>query len=105
MQATPLSTYPVTVGQRQIYVFNGTGPKSYSQTTGDVISFPPGFYADMVNGAVAVSKNYVARAIPSAIGFRPTWQFKWYSSAGTEVSNATDLSAESVQFEAIGGNF
>lgn len=107
MQANILGPYPVTTGQREAFVFYGTGPASYSQTTGDAILLPNGIYLDAVNGAMSVSKTYYTRVYPSAVGTtRASWVIKWYVVAtAAEVANAVDLSAESIQFEAFGGTF
>lgn len=97
------------IGQREIFTLYGTGPASYSQTTGDSISLPNGLYIDTVlgNGVMSVSKTYFVRAYPSAVGTtRSTWTLKWFVvSTGAEVTNATNLSAESVQFAVLGGEF
>jgi hypothetical protein len=108
MQGTIQKGYEggIEVGQRVIYVLTGTGPTSYSQTTGDVITPPSGFYIDYAAASSTVSKTYSLRAIPSAGGSRATWQFKWYViSTGAEVANAVNLSAETVQFVLLGGAF
>jgi hypothetical protein len=53
-----------------------------------------------------VSKTYFLRAYPSALGGRAAWTYKWYvTSTAAEVANAVNLSAESVQFVMIGGEF
>lgn len=106
MQAT-LVYPPEKVGQREILVVNGTGPASYSQTNGDAILLPPGLYIDWVpSGGLTVSKTYYVRAYPSALGQRSAWTLKWYvTSTAAEVAGAVNLSAESVQFIMIGGEF
>lgn len=98
------------VGQRQLFTVYGTGPKSYSQTTGDVLSLGPGKYIDDVIGVdyrQTVSKTYFVRATYSVAGTsRATWALHWYAtSGGAEVSNAVDLSGESIQFTILGGEF
>jgi len=106
MQAT-LVYPPEKIGQRELLVANGTGPKSYSQTTGDAILLPPGLYIDWVSsGGLTVSKTYYTRAYPAALGGRAAWTFKWYVTAtAAEVAGAVDLSAEQLQFIMIGGEF
>lgn len=108
MNVTQDARYPAAVGQRQFYLFSASGPSSYSQTTSDPVNLPAGIYLDFIEGCQTVSKTYTLRFFPSVTGSgsRPTWVAKWYTiSTGSEVSNAVDLSAEKVQFLAIGGNF
>jgi hypothetical protein len=103
----PTFVYPPQhVGEMEIFLLTGVGPSSYSQTTGDVIKNPgtgENLYA--VAECVTLSKTYVLRPYPSAVNsLRPTWTWKWYTqSSGSEVSNGVDLSAEKVQFMALGG--
>lgn len=108
MQGTIVKGYEgsIEIGQRALYVMYGSGPASYSQTTGDALTPPAGFYVDFVEGSMSVSKTYFVRAFPSAVGSRATWTFKWYvTSGGAEVANAVNLSTESVQFLLVGGAF
>lgn len=97
----------LTVGQRQLEVFNAIGPTSYSQSTGDALSLPTGLYLDYVAPTMTVSKTYEVRFFPSAVNTsRATWTAKWYViSTGAEVTNATNLSAESIQTMALSGEF
>lgn len=100
--------YPVRTGQRELLVLFGTGPSSYNQTTGDPVTVAsPGVYLDAVNQAMTVSKTYEVRFYPSATNTtRASWVAKWYViSTGAEVTNAVDLSAEKIQFSAMGGEF
>lgn len=106
MQLTFLYGYPDKVGRRQIFCGFATGPKSYSQTTGDPVTIPPfQNYVDCLFPAMTVSKTYEVRFYPSGTGPRQTWTAKWYTVAGAEVANATDLSAESVQVGGFGGSY
>ena len=97
----------LSVGQRQKFTYRGTGPKSYNQTTGDVISLPYGVYLDDVYPCMDTTHTYFLIPYPSAVNTtRATWSFKWFTAAGmTEVANATDLSSFSVQFGAFAGEF
>jgi len=102
----------ITVGQRVLFNFSGSGPTSYSNVesnagTGDVIVFPFGIYADNVVPCMSKSGNFVLFAFPSAIGTtRATWSFKWRNVSNFgEVANGTNLSAEQVDFTVLGGNF
>jgi hypothetical protein len=104
MQLTLLKGYPDFVGKRAIFVGYGTGPASYSQTTGDVVAFPlTNWYIDSIDsGTMTVSGTYFVRAQPAGVGARQAWTLHWFAtSGGAEVSNATNLSAEKLQ---IGGN-
>jgi hypothetical protein len=99
--------YPDYIGKRLAFCGSYTGPKSYA-TGGDPIQLP-GFqnYIDNIenSGCLSVSGTYIIRAIPSAAGPRATWKVKWYTAAApqTEVSAATDLSAESFVLSGLGG--
>ena len=97
----------LSVGQRQKFTYKGTGPKSYSQTTGDIITLPFGVYLDDVYPCMDTTGTYLLVPYPSAVDTtRATWTFKWFTAAGmTQVANATDLSSFSVQFGAFGGEF
>jgi hypothetical protein len=102
-----LHGYPDYVGKRFIFASNYTGPKSYA-TGGDPVTLP-GFqnYIDSIENSagLSVSGTYIFRAIPSAPGPRATWKLKWYTAAApqTEVSAATDLSAETFIVSGTGG--
>ena len=103
MQLTLLKGYPDFVGKRATFVGFGTGPASYSQTTGDVIQFPlTNWYIDAINGSpMTVSGTYFVRPQPAGTGARQAWTLHWFvTSSGNEVGNATNLSAEKLQ---IGG--
>lgn len=115
MQLTLLSGYPDMVGRRRIFCGYGTGPSSYSKTTGDVIT-PIGYdtYLDIVFPTpIDPTGNFYAVAVPSAVGQRATWTLHWYYApqntvSGTpnaEVSNGTNLSTYSLQVGAFGGQY
>lgn len=108
MTLTLLPGYPDRIGKRFAWVGNANGPAAYE--TGGVAIALPGFqnYIDAINASMmSVSGTYVMRAIPSAAGKRPTWKLKWYTAAApqTEVTNATVLSAETVQLSGFGGTY
>lgn len=120
MNTSYVLTQPVSYGEIRPAVLVGSGPTSYSQTTGDVIANPAaGDYIYAVMAAMAKSKNYFVVAFPSATGVGQIraggasasasgWTFKWYNVApatgiGSEVTNATNLSAETVQFGVLVG--
>lgn len=107
MQLTLLHGYPDLIGKRYAFVGYGTGPASYSRTTGDAIALPSfQNYIDAINGATSVSGTYEVRAVPSIVGPRATWALHWYVIAtGAEVANAVDLSAEKVQLSGFGGTY
>jgi hypothetical protein len=91
------------IGQREILCIYGTGPSSYSPTTGDLLSLSPGIYVDTILGeTLTVSKNYKIVPFPSAVATtRATWGFKWYyagsASQGQGVVGAVIASAGSGQ--------
>ena len=100
--------YPEFVGRRALIVGSATGPTSYSQTTGDVVSLTlPNWYIDAIAGeAQTVSGTYIVRFRPAGTGPRQAWSAHWYAtSGGAEVSNAVDLSAEKIQVGAFVGQF
>lgn len=110
MQLTGLKGYPDFVGKRATFVGFGTGPASYNQTTGDVVTLPmPNWYIDALNcgGTMTVSGTYFVRAWSSSgIGPRQTWALRWYvSSGGAEVSASTNLSAEKLQISLSVGQY
>lgn len=109
MQARTSKGYAggLSVGQRQKFTFFGSGPTSYSQTTGDVIVPPYGVYIDDIYPCMDTTHTYFLIPYPNAVATtRATWSFKWFTAAGmTEVANATDLSGFSVQFGAFAGEF
>ena len=114
MQPTIIRGYDggIAVGQREAFVLTGSGPTSYSNIgsssgTGDVITAPFGVYIDAVVPVLTKSGTYYLIPFPSAVNTtRATWAFRWFvTSTMAEVANTTNLSAESVQFLAFGGNF
>ena len=99
--------YPDYIGKRYAFCGKYTGPKSYS-TGGDTVTLPGlNNYIDSIENSagLSVSGTYIFRAIPSVSGARATWKLKWYTAAApqTEVSAATDLSAETFIVSGIGG--
>lgn len=103
--------YPDYVGKRFTFAGNYVGPTSYTNTsniatTGDPFQLP-GFqnYIDALDfSSVSVSGTYLVRFRPSGAGPRATWKAVWYTiSSGTEVTNATNLSAETVIVKGLGG--
>lgn len=106
MNLTLLKGYPDAIGKRKAWVGFGNGPKSYSQTTGDVLTIPIfQFYIDAVFGdVISVSKTYEVIPYPAGSGPRQVWTLKWFVVAtGAEVANAVDLSAEVIQIGGFGG--
>jgi len=101
--------YPDKVGKREIFCVSVKGPSSYVNTSTFATSGDPfgtnalgfGRYIDIVFEAMSISGTYIVRGVPAATGNRSLWNLHWFTaSSGTEVSNTTNLSAESVQ---IGG--
>lgn len=108
MQLSIPSAYAggIAIGQRKLYAFNASGPSSYSQTTGDAVVPPINEYVDAMPPCMTVSKNYQVWFYPSAVGTtRASWVAKWYTTAGAEVGNGVNLSAENIQSFFIGGEF
>lgn len=110
MQLTGLKGYPDFVGKRATFVGFGSGPASYSATTGDVVTLPmPNWYIDALDcgGTLSVSGNFFVRAWSSTgTGARQSWSLRWFNTSNsTEVSNSTNLSAEKVQIGAFVGQY
>lgn len=109
MQLTLLNGYPDLVGKRAIWSGYGTGPTSYTggTTGGDTITgLPFQFYIDAIFCAVAVSGTYVVLGQRSKTGHRATFKLRWFTLVGmTEVTNATDLSAEKINLSGFGGSY
>lgn len=109
MQLTFLKGYPDYVGKRFIWAGYGNGPSSYVQVTatggGDPIVLPRfDNYVDTCGGGISVSRTYLVRAIPVAVGNRPTFRLQWVViSTGNEVAAAVNLSTEQVQLYGFGG--
>ena len=101
--------YPIHVGNRQIFVGTGSGPKLYDATNGDAlsVSFIP-FFIDSVIGApvISASGNYIVVPKPITTGKGSTWALYWYRlnlATGAWTAASGDLSAETVQLSVIGG--
>lgn len=110
MNITYFQGYPDRVGRRFNWAGYGNGPASYT-TGGDPVALP-GFQEQIdtvdTNGILTVSGTYTVRAIPSiGNGPRRTWKLKWYTAAApqTEVSAATNLSAEVLVISGKGGTY
>ena len=101
--------YPDRVGKRFIWCGSYTGPTSYV-AGGDPIALPTfDNFIDSINssGQLSVSGTYIIRAIESIAGARATWKLKWYTAAApqTEVTAATNLSAETFILSGYGGTY
>ena len=116
MILTLLHGYPDYIGKRWAFCGSGKGPKSYIQKTGTATTAEGGGdpiqavrfqnYFDVVFPAMSLSGTYAVYPFPVASGARQTWALKWVTiSTGTEVSAATDLSAETVQLAGFGGDY
>jgi hypothetical protein len=111
MQITMLKGYPDAIGRRKVIVGYGSGPASYLGGAGNgdqITGLPFQFYIDVVSGPnISQSGNYIAIATYSAVGARATWKLRYFafstSGVGSEVANATNLSAEKFQVTIIGG--
>lgn len=98
---------------REVWELYASGPKSYNTTTGDPVNGPSSgsFMSAPCGNAYSKSGTYEVQFIPVATNtLRPGWVARWMTRATTsvaslEVANATDLSAETIQFCAVGGEF
>ena len=108
----------VQIGDLKPAILLGTnGPSSYSQTTRDPVSNPgSGEYIAFPMSAITLSKNYRVAFYPLAVGqiragapsaSQSGWVAQWFNNTttagtvGAEVTAATNLSAEQVQFGAF----
>lgn len=114
MQTAYVGSQPVEFGDLKPCTLLGTlGPTSYSQTAGDPVSNPaPGDYISVpFGGLLTVSLNYIVNFAPLAVNdiragsvssSQSGWVAYWYvASTGAPVPNATNLSAESLEFGAL----
>jgi len=108
MQLTCLSGYRDLIGRREVFCGYGTGPTSYSQTTGDVL-LVPGYekYIDTVTEASQdPTGTYYAVGRPSVVGARATWSLHWFlCSNSLEVANGVNLSTYSLQVSGLMGAY
>jgi hypothetical protein len=109
---TPVK-YPNWIGNRQIYVGTATGPSSYNQTTGDVVTvnFSP-FNIDAVLGvAVTTDNSYIGIPVPIATGNSQGWTIFWFSfvatvggtPAWTALGSGASIATKNVQLTVVGG--
>jgi hypothetical protein len=109
MQLTLLKGYPDFVGKRATFVGFGSGPASYSPTTGDLITLPmPNFYIDAIAGGTinSVSGLNFAKVQPSGVGPRMKWTLFWFvTSTGAPVGSGVSLATEQLQFGGFCGQY
>ncbi len=109
MDITLYQGYPDKVGRRFIWAGYSAGPSSY--ITGGVSVELPGYQNQIdsidSSSSLSVSGTYFYRAIPSGPGPRATWKLQMFTAAApqTEVSNATDLSAQTISISGKGGSY
>jgi hypothetical protein len=77
-----------------------TGPKSYVNGTGELLN-PAAFGCPnnllFAAGSITVSGTYYGMCRPAAASGYTKWYLQYFTSSnGNEVTNATDLSAESI---------
>lgn len=107
MDITLYHGYPDLVGKRSMWAGYGS-PGVYATGGVSINILAYQYYIDSVDssGILSVSGNYWGRAIPSGKGPRATWKFKLYAVGSfTEVTNATDLSAETFVLSGKGGTY
>jgi hypothetical protein len=122
----PLLGYPTDIGNKHLSIFDHVGPKSYanigtSSGAGDVINASDigwgGFdRLSPIFGGYSLSGTYIVKMFTGHTtttptitqGNQTTRTVQWFTTSAafgaisTEVTNATDLSAEVIRFEAIG---
>jgi len=99
--------YPDFVGRRAIFVGNGAGPVSSSNTVGDPITLAlPNYYIDAILDGASTDGTTFMQAFPNAVGPRATWTAFYYSASGpTAPLNATNLSGKTFVVSALVGQF
>lgn len=123
---TPLLGYPTDFGNKHYEIFDHLGPASYanigtSSGKGDIIKATDlgwgGF--DRLSpsyGSYSFTGNYFVKVFTNSSGTTPSITqgnqtqrvLQWFTTSAafgavsTEVTNATNLSAEKVRFEAVG---
>jgi hypothetical protein len=98
--------YPDFVGRRALFVGNGPGPAVSSRTVGDIVSLAlPNYYIDAVLDGASTDGLYYIQAFPTAVGPRASWSVFYFTSAGAQVTNATNLSGSTFVISAIVGQF
>lgn len=113
MSDTKLAVF--TIGQGRAIPDDHAGPKSYTtggETFGNSnsqtgISILGLGILDNVIGGPSLSGNYFVYAIPSGAGERKTFKLVWVTATTgipttTQVTNGTDLSAETVRLLVVG---
>jgi len=108
MILTMLNGYPDYIGYRQAFAGYGSGPASYSQTTGDVVTLSNNRrFIDVIQGwQLSQSGTYYVRPWLQVTGERQTWTLLWYVTAtNAQVANGVNLSAETVQLFGTCGQF
>lgn len=125
----PLLGYPTDIGNKHLIVFDHKGPTSYanigtSSGAGDVINaadlgwggFDTFKAASAATSSYSMSGTYIVKIFTGHTTTTPTFTqgiqnvrtLQWFTTSAafgtisTEVTNATDLSAEVVRLEAIG---
>jgi hypothetical protein len=96
---------------KPVLLLGTNGPTSYSNVTRDPVANPgAGQYIEFPMQAITLSKSYEVTFYPLGTGLREGsasasqsgWVALWrVATSGAEVSNATNLSAESVVFGAF----
>jgi hypothetical protein len=97
----------LSVGQRQFWVRNGSGPTSAptGASNADTILVPPGQYLDEVSPCLDTTGTILAIPFPSAVGTtRATWKFLYYTAVGMTLATG-NLSTYNFQFGTWGGEF
>jgi hypothetical protein len=96
--------YPDYVGRRSIFVGSGPGPAVSSRTVGDPVSLAlSSWYIDSVLSGASIDGLYYIQAFPSQIGPRGTWNLFYFTAAGAQVTNATNLSGSTFVISAFVG--
>jgi hypothetical protein len=99
--------YQDDAGVRRRVVGNYTGPTSYAQATGDVITAAQlglgkveAFNASNIPCDSSSANNRIVNYLIASDG--SSVEVHWFTALGTEVADAVDLSTYTIRFEALG---
>ena len=104
-----INPYPDKIGKRFAFVCKATGPKSYDSTNKDILTLPGYQHTHRTRSSESYhhgQRNIYLTVKPSVADKRAVWKATWtVTSGGSEVTNATDLSAETFLISGLGGQY
>ena len=99
--------YPEVVGRRGLFVGTGTGPATYSASTGDAVTLAlPNYYIDAIcGGFMSTDGSIFALAGPTGTGTRQTWNLYYYVASTGAQASGTAVAGKVFQIAALVGQF